>query len=438
MPFLGTINAHEPCGLRIQDYLEKRDGQNRALAHDFVNLEQGEMQRDWAYFMDKTRHLCGNDTAWAGRDAITYAHFVISPDPRDGVDIDTLRSLAMEWVHEFFGTDTDRGSLGSYEVAVVYHDDNENHVPHAHIIVNNTDLETGRRLHIDDKTNENTLPDRLQEMAAARSLSYFDNTLPEKERRKHDAKGRYFTKAERVLLSKGYFSWKQDLCNNIQIARRTTDNEKDLLAEVSKLGIRVYEKDGDWIFCHPHNPDRWKAAGYRLGKNYAKDALLHSQEYDKKRGAGRNPAVRKNVNGFVLQDFFEGMELSAVYAHATTVSETAHTLKTNDDNNIRCMADYDRAMRSLAFRIKSTPDAPQADRLRKQYSALRNAKQTADKGIFFLGVKDMPPAFDPFAAALADAEKNSKKKGGGKGGGRTQGGQTHGTRTQSIHHGKTR
>jgi hypothetical protein len=79
-----------------------------------------------------------------------------------------------------------------------------------------------------------------------------------------------------------------------------------------------------------------------------------------------------------------------------------------------------------------------SDRLRKQYSALRNAKQTADKGIFFLGVKDMPPAFDPFAAAMANAERSGKDKVRGKDGGVARGGQTHGAPAQSIHRGKSR
>lgn len=39
-----------------------------------------------------------------------------------------------------------RENFGNYEVAVVYHDDNERRIPHAHVVVNNTNLNTGHRL----------------------------------------------------------------------------------------------------------------------------------------------------------------------------------------------------------------------------------------------------------------------------------------------------
>ena len=50
-------------------------------------------------------------------------------------------------------------------MSIVYHDDNENGIPHAHVVVNNTNVVTGRRLQ-DPDPKELKLP--LQRMAYER------------------------------------------------------------------------------------------------------------------------------------------------------------------------------------------------------------------------------------------------------------------------------
>lgn len=130
----------------VMRYLE-RDG--RALARDYLNIGaqveswQGDLPRygpcDWASEMDAVREASGNGTAWHGKSARTWKHYVLSPDPDNRVDLATLRELAVAWAHEHFP---------GYRVAIVYHDDNEGHIPHAHVVVNNTSLETGRRLQV--------------------------------------------------------------------------------------------------------------------------------------------------------------------------------------------------------------------------------------------------------------------------------------------------
>lgn len=68
----------------------------------------------------------------AGREDLE--RYVLSPDPGSRVDLAILRGLAVEWASEHFP---------DYQVAIVYHDDNEGRIPHAHVVVNNTSLETG-------------------------------------------------------------------------------------------------------------------------------------------------------------------------------------------------------------------------------------------------------------------------------------------------------
>lgn len=145
MGIVKAISGH--TGARgVMRYLE-RDG--RALARDFLNIGapiegwEGDLPRygacDWAAEMDSVREAAGNGRAWRGRAARTWKHYVLSPDPGSRVDLSTLRELAVEWASEHFP---------DHQVAIVYHDDNEGRIPHAHVVVNNTSLETGRRLHV--------------------------------------------------------------------------------------------------------------------------------------------------------------------------------------------------------------------------------------------------------------------------------------------------
>lgn len=109
--------------------------------------------------MDLTRAAYGNDARWRGMRARTYKHYILSPDPKDCVSLDALRRRSIDWAQKHFS---------AYEVAVVYHDDNAGRIPHAHIIVNNTDIETGRRLQVPDGKALNR---SLQEMACSMGLS---------------------------------------------------------------------------------------------------------------------------------------------------------------------------------------------------------------------------------------------------------------------------
>lgn len=106
---LKTIAGHTSAK-GIFRYLTKK---NRALASDYLNLDELEPGRafDWAAAMDETRRAFGNDKPWRGKKVRTYKHYVVSPDPKDMIELDTLRDLAVAWAREHFG---------DYEVAIVY------------------------------------------------------------------------------------------------------------------------------------------------------------------------------------------------------------------------------------------------------------------------------------------------------------------------------
>ncbi len=276
MPVLKPISGH--TGLAAaQEYLERG---GRALAHDYINLDapeegiEGPLPEygpfDWARVMDETRAELGNDRAWGSRRARTYKHYIISPDPRDGVDLETLRSLALEWAERHFG---------EHEVAIVYHDDNEHRIPHAHVIVNNTNLETGGRLRDPDPR---ALKRSLQSLAGARGLSRFADEPPARDARGRtvhpkSAPGRRVSlgRAERDLRARGEYSWVADIRARIDVARGISDSPDAFRHTLRAMGISVREsasRKGDWVYALADAPSR-QVTGSRLGATYTRSHI---------------------------------------------------------------------------------------------------------------------------------------------------------------------
>lgn len=408
MPFLGSKNGHEPIQERIQGYLEKG---GRALARDFVNLHTPDERRAWGYFMDRTRTRAGNDVDVAGR-TVTYRHFVLSPDPEDAIDLASLRELTMGWVHHFFGDDVGgRGALGAYEVAVVYHDDNALGIPHAHVIVNNTDLDTGRRLHIDAADNEGSLPDKLQELAKERGLRYFDNTVNGEKKR--SSAGRYYTKIERELIKAGRFSWKEDLRNNIEVAWRLAASAADFESTLKRLHIGFEERDGEYLYSHPSNPGSWRCGAYKLGKAFTKGSIERAISISRRNGLPRSDVLRENVEDYVMHDYFPEMKTVAVVAHSVTAEQAAHALRVIDAYDLRSLDGFKRQI----SRLESSPSRSSslaADRVNAQIGSLKRAMETVESASFFEGVSFAGPS--PHRLAGDKSPANAAGAGGGSAG----------------------
>lgn len=271
MPYIKPITGHTTLGA-AQRYLE-RDG--RALARDFVNLEppiiglsdDGEPvygAYDWASVMDATRATLGNDAPYRGRRARTYKHYVFSPDPRDGIGLSELRSVTMSWVRENFG---------DYEVAVVYHDDNEHRIPHAHIIVNNTNLDTGRRLQDPDPR---ALKRSAQQIAREHGLSSYVDEPEDPETGIVPDSMPYARRSvrspERSLVKRGEYSWVADIRTRVDIAKGIARDPGDFEAALASMGVGVREsasRDGDWVYSLSDTPTR-QVTGSRLGASYTR------------------------------------------------------------------------------------------------------------------------------------------------------------------------
>lgn len=272
MPIVKPISGHTGCR-GVWRYLTK-DG--RALAADYLNLDVPERDKDgpfdWAAVMDATRERNGNGRAWGGRAARTYKHYVLSPDPRDDIDLEALRGLAVEWAKRNFG---------DYEVAIVYHDDNARGIPHAHVVVNNTNLETGRRLQDPDPS---ALAHSAQEIARERGLRDLDTDMPELDGRKRDRfraprtrQAVYVRRAERAIEAEGGYSWVADIRRRVGIARAVARNESEFRSVLSSMGVEVSDRSRrsgrrDWVYSMAERPT-WRVAGESLGTAYGMEAV---------------------------------------------------------------------------------------------------------------------------------------------------------------------
>ena len=327
MTVLQSISGHTTLGA-TKDYLELGKGKvreyfvghggDRCLAKDFLNFNSSREEQMWDTIMDEVRALNGNDKPWRGRSAVTYQHFILSPSPKDECDLPKLRMLARRWADELFGID---GSFGMYHVGIFYHDDNSERVaqgrpgiPHAHLVVNNTNLKTGNRLHISNADNM-MIAKRLEEISRELGLSYFtverieredgsiiherthhqakvvevgDEFIPKREVRydnRPSAQEIYETKTEREIRNKGQVSWKEELRQGIDIAINLSQNLEELRVNLEVMGIHTEERSGkrnrghDLIFFYPQkgvsNEDNKKrCGGTRLGHEYTNNRLI--------------------------------------------------------------------------------------------------------------------------------------------------------------------
>lgn len=153
MTYMKILSGHSSAKW-IRYYLFKND---RALDKDFLNLTDRDWKgRDWAKVMDRTREIFGNNVPVKKDTKVrTYEHFIISLDEKDdGVELDDFRDFVNEWASKWFDSRGPEGQgIGRFEVVIAYHDDNKARgvqgkqgILHAHLVINNTELETKRRI----------------------------------------------------------------------------------------------------------------------------------------------------------------------------------------------------------------------------------------------------------------------------------------------------
>lgn len=336
MPVVKPIAGHTSVR-GVRDYLTRN---GRALAVDLYNLSWDEDRDadldqdlkqgvDWAAEMDLTRAANGNDAPWRGKRARTYMHFILSPDPRDNPTLGQLRELARAWVRE---------NWDDYECAAVFHDDNENGVMHAHVVVNNTNLATGRRFQNPDPRKMQASAQRL---ARERGMSFFaeesrEETAAVEVPRLESPRTRqatYIRRAEREIVGKGGYSWVADIRNRVEIARRCASSPGDFKRALEAMGVEVGDASArggrpDWVYALADQPNR-KVRGENLGLAYGRRAVESSMRESR-------PMPPKDVAAIAAKAIEVG--------DLRQLEELAETLEAQARYGVRCMRDFNQRM----------------------------------------------------------------------------------------------
>ncbi|AGC91672.1 RLX protein (plasmid) [Staphylococcus warneri SG1] len=151
----------------------------------------------------------------------------------------------------------------NHQVAIYTHTDKE-HV-HNHIVINSIDLETGRKYQ-SNKQQRDFVKQANDDICREHGLS-----VPERD----TAKLRY-TQAEKSLIEKDQYSWKDDLREKIEHAKEHTSDFKSFSEHLEKSGIE-FKVRGKNVSYKPENVNKW-VRGKTLGQDYDKGALEYEFE----------------------------------------------------------------------------------------------------------------------------------------------------------------
>lgn len=346
MPLLKPIAGHTGCA-GIKNYLEKG---GRALGIQVMNFAWQEKRVfedvatapagfDWATSMDATRHACGNDTPYRGKPARTFKHFVLSPDPQDGLSAEQVAELARAWTLKHFA---------DFEVAIVLHDDNENRIPHAHIVVNNTNLATERRLQTPDPLELNR---SLQDIAEERGYRFMRDEIvretdegPARKATPTTMQHVYLRRAEREIAKESGYSWVSDIRSRVTVAKALARNEGEFMAILETLEVKVTQNSEkswrrDWIYSLSDHPT-WRVGGEKLGLSFGQEALR--RRFSRVAAWHPTPAASRQI----LSQAEHAVELNDL----SDLQRLADAIETCMSANVRSLADLDRRIERLENR----------------------------------------------------------------------------------------
>lgn len=198
----------------------------------------------------------------------------------------------------------------NHQVAIYTHTDKE-HV-HNHIVINSIDLETGRKYQ-SNKKQRDFVKRSNDEICREHGLS-----VPER----NTAKLRY-TQAEKSLIEKDQYSWKDDLREKIENAKDHTSDFKSFSEHLEQSGIE-FKVRGKNVSYKPENVNKW-VRGKTLGEDYDKGALEYEferREREEEKESERD-AVAEYTDQFDVD--WDAVENNAEQLRKTRIRRTEKT-----------------------------------------------------------------------------------------------------------------
>lgn len=359
---------------QIKDYLA-RNGRAVTFRSSSIDLDSA----GWDGQMDATRQVFGKDT---GR---KYYHFVISPDPEDGLDAKAVDALACDWVRERYS---------GYQWVIETHIDNG--IPHAHIVVNSVNPVDGRKIHLDD---DDVQADAMELQRICRDYGYtaFDNfkftrdedgswyaRTPRPDRRREvvlqEARParRHVTDAQRRARYSGKKLWTDAMHDDIESALQGCRTWPALERRLAEKGYRININRRGVLTFYPPEGKGHPVKGYKLDDSYTVEGL---RERLAVRLEGQRPNVRMCTEDLVPDVVLPPMTFEAVASNnlerskriersAARLAAAADAVNIIRERGYRCYADMAADARRLAAEV---------DALDARVDALKlEAEQTAE------------------------------------------------------------
>ncbi len=283
------------------------------------------------------------------------------PDPQDGSQRDQVAELASVWALRHFA---------DFEVAIVLHDDNENRIPHAHIVVNNTNLVTERRLQTPDPLELNR---SLQDLAEERGYRFMRNDTVREEDEGQARKATpatlqktYIRRAEREIAERGWLLLGRGHPQPVTVAKALARNEDEFMAVLEALEVDVSQNSEkswrrDWIYSLSDHPT-WRIGGEKLGLSFGQEALR--RRFDRIAAWHPAPAASRRI----LSEAESAIELNDL----SELERLAGAIEAFMSANAHSLADLDRRIE----RLEGRADGDSAERAERCARCARTRRRT--------------------------------------------------------------
>lgn len=179
-----------------------------------------------------------------------YYHFKLSCARKDNVSPEQAHLYAEELAAILFPDD---------ECVIATHTDTK--TVHSHIIVNAVNPITGKKLRIteSDYTNMKDEANRLGSEFGYTSIDFHKKAQNKR------------TTEESHIIMKGGTSWKEDLREVIEEAKRSSSTQEEFISHLALYGVTVTRNKTEYSYLHPQKKKAIR--GLKLGENYTKKEI---------------------------------------------------------------------------------------------------------------------------------------------------------------------
>lgn len=207
------------------------------------------------------------------KNSLGYYHFVLSPDPEDNVSVEALRAYANDIV---------RTQFPECQAVVILHDDNANEIKHAHIVINNVDMD-GKQAFSSIYKNRRLKNTQfyIQNKARERGWTFHLNGHEYKHGKHFKPRKAYAIYTAKEIAARDSdldFQLSSDLMrDSVLEAYLNTDSELEFIEYLFDKGIQVEHTDTGYAFSSEEL--KWKAEDETYRVTQGKLGAIFSKSY---------------------------------------------------------------------------------------------------------------------------------------------------------------